>query len=119
MIDWMNSQSQIAVIVKVALRKSATESQRLGEKFRQLQCLPYCFISVSPCLCGRFLELIATAIDARRSFRTIKAAEIGAQRISIEIGKPRKLIEEGEIDGVSRTVALVGDNQLGALFVFF
>ena len=55
-------------------------------------------------------ELISAAIDTRRALRAIESAEIGPERISIEIGEARELIEEGEIDSVGWAVALLGDD---------
>src|SRR6185369_3280982 len=62
-------------------------------------------------------ELISAATNAR-AFRAIKPAEIRAERFSFKVGEFRELIQEGEIDSVSRAVALFGHNQFRDVLVF-
>ena len=56
------------------------------------------------------VELAATTTDSRRAFRAIEAAEVLAQCFSFKVGELGELIQEGEIDSVGGTVALLGDD---------
>ena len=62
-------------------------------------------------------NLITAATNARRALRAIEPAEIRAERVPIKVFEPGELVEEGEIDGIGRAVALLGNYQFGYVLV--